>query len=102
MCNDYPSEGEYTRNSGNGRLRKQKTQSNLYSNIQYKCIRYAPDKEAEIFVLVINNTVECEWARRSSDVSSYITIDEDNLDCVLKNQPFKEKRERSFGMQFHQ
>ena len=102
MRNDYLSEGEYTRNSGNGRLRKQKTQSNLYSNIQYKCIRYAPDKEAEIFVLVINNTVECEWARRSSDVSSYITIDEDNLDCVLKNQPFKEKRERSFGMQFHQ
>ena len=102
MRNDYPSEGEYTRNSGNGRLRKQKTQSNLYSNIQYKCIRYAPDKEAEIVVLVINNTVECEWARRSSDVSSYITIDEDNLDCVLKNQPFKEKRERSFGMQFHQ
>ena len=40
-------------------------------------------------MLVINNTVECEWARRSSDVSSYITIDEDNLDCVLKNQPFK-------------
>ena len=67
-----------------------------------RVIRDAPDKEAEIFVLVINNTVECEWARRSSDVSSYITIDEDNLDCVLKNQPFKEKRERSFGMQFHQ
>lgn len=67
-----------------------------------RIIRYEPDKEAEIFVLVINNTVECEWARRSSDVSSYITIDEDNLDCVLKHEPFKQKKERSYGMQFHQ
>ena len=65
-----------------------------------RVIRYAPGKEAEIFVLVLNNTVECEWARRSSDVSSYITIDEDNLDCVLNNLPFKEKKEQSFNSTF--
>lgn len=41
------------------------------------------DKEAEIFTLVIDQTVECDWFRRSNNSTNVITIDEKGLDDVL-------------------
>ena len=65
-----------------------------------RIIRYSPGKEAEIFILVIKGTVEEEWLRRSSGVSSYITIDEEGLEKVLANQPYTPKKEKEVGMLF--
>lgn len=41
------------------------------------------DKQAEIFTLVIANTVECEWFKRSTSSTNIITIDEEGLNDVL-------------------
>lgn len=41
------------------------------------------DKQAEIFTLVIADTVECEWFKRSNSSSQVITIDEEGLNDVL-------------------
>ena len=48
-----------------------------------RVIRKEPNKTAEIFTLVIDQTVECEWFRRSNTSDSVITIDEDGLNDVL-------------------
>lgn len=48
-----------------------------------RCIRFSPNKRAEIFTLVINNTVELEWFRKSRNKQDYITIDENGLREVL-------------------
>ena len=41
------------------------------------------DKKAEIFTLVLDQTVETEWFKRSNSSASVITIDEKGLDDVL-------------------
>ena len=41
------------------------------------------DKEAEIFTLVIDQTVEVEWFKKSNNSTNIITIDEDGLNDVL-------------------
>lgn len=41
------------------------------------------DKQAEIFTLVIADTVECEWFRKSNNSTNVITIDEEGLNDVL-------------------
>lgn len=41
------------------------------------------DKRSEIFTLVIDQTVECDWFRRSNNSDNVITIDEQGLDDVL-------------------
>lgn len=54
--------------------------------MEYKCGRVARkegDKQAEIFTLVIANTVECEWFKRSNSSTNIITIDEEGLNDVL-------------------
>ena len=71
-----------------------------YGGENGRIIRYSPGKEAEIFILVIKGTVEEEWLRRSSGVSSYITIDEEGLEKVLANQPYTPKKEKEVGMLF--
>ena len=53
-----------------------------------RVVRKEEGKEAEIFTLVINNTVECEWFKKSNKSSNIITIDEQGLEDVLAgNQP---------------
>lgn len=48
-----------------------------------RCIRFEKDKTAEIFNLVINQTVELEWFRNGHPNNDYITIDEQGLEDVL-------------------
>lgn len=48
-----------------------------------RAIRFKEGKHAEIFNIVINNTIESEWMKRSHQKSPYITIDEQGLEDVL-------------------
>lgn len=48
-----------------------------------RCIRFEKGKTAEIFNLVINQTVELEWFRNGHPNNDYITIDEQGLYDVL-------------------
>lgn len=48
-----------------------------------RCIRFEKDKTAEIFNLVIDQTVELEWFRNGHPNNDYITIDEQGLEDVL-------------------
>ena len=54
-----------------------------------RVIRKESDKYAEMFTIVIDQTVECEWYRKSHEDCNYITIDEENLMKVLKGEPFE-------------
>ena len=54
-----------------------------------RAIRFKPDKTAEIFNIIINNTVENEWFSNAHKGEQYITIDEANLDRILNNESFE-------------
>lgn len=59
-----------------------------------RVIRKENDKQAEIFNLVINNTIETKWFNNSHAKQSYITIDEKGLNDVLQRkepQPYVKK-----------
>ena len=52
------------------------------------------DKQAEIFNIIINDSMECEWFKKSHTGSDYITIDEEGLNDVLNGiepKPYKKK-----------
>lgn len=51
-----------------------------------RCIRFEEGKTAEIFNLVIDQTVELEWFRKGHPNGDYITIDEDGLNDVLEGK----------------
>lgn len=51
-----------------------------------RVIRKEDKKIAEIFNIVINNTVEVEWFKNSHDKNSYITIGETGLEQVLRGE----------------
>lgn len=70
------------------------TDSSKISKVQAvgRTIRFEPGKQAEIFTLIIRNSVEEKWLANSTD-SSYIVINEQQLEKVLNNEPF-EVRER--------
>lgn len=51
-----------------------------------RVIRWAPDKTAYIFNLVIKNTVEVEWFYKSHRDGNYTVIDERGLDKVLNGE----------------
>ena len=48
-----------------------------------RVVRKEGDKQAEIFTLVIADTVECEWFKKSNSSNNVITIDEEGLNDVL-------------------
>lgn len=48
-----------------------------------RVVRKEGDKKAEIFTLVIDQTVETEWFKKSNNSASVVTIDEDGLNEVL-------------------
>lgn len=48
-----------------------------------RVIRAEDDKQAEMFYIIINNTVECSWFLKSHKNQPYITIDEEGLEDVL-------------------
>lgn len=51
-----------------------------------RVIRHEAGKKAEIFNLIINNTVETKWFSTSHPEGSYKVIDEKGLDKVLKGE----------------
>lgn len=62
-----------------------------------RIIRAEEGKQAIMFNLIINNTVECSWFDKSHKGKKYTIIDEDGLNDVLNN---KEPPIRTFGRQF--
>lgn len=61
-----------------------------------------PTKYAEMFTIVIENTVECEWYKKSHEEVNYITIDEENLMKVLRGEPYEpyKKKIQNFTYRF--
>lgn len=53
-----------------------------------RAIRFEPGKEAEIFNIVINNTVENEWFVKSHENEKFTTVDEANLDKILAGEEY--------------
>lgn len=55
-----------------------------------RAIRLNPnsDKPAEIFNIIINNTVESKWFLNSHQNDKFITIDEANLERVLRGEEY--------------
>lgn len=51
-----------------------------------RVVRKEGNKQAEIFTLVIDSTVECDWFKRSNSSPNIITIDEEGLDDVLNDK----------------
>ena len=45
--------------------------------------RFEEGKQAEMFYLIINNSVESEWFKKANSKQNYITIDEEGLNDVL-------------------
>lgn len=54
-----------------------------------RIIRLSKDKTAEFFTIVINNTIETEWMKRSKTDDNFILIDEENLMKILKGEPYE-------------
>ena len=48
--------------------------------------RFEEGKQAEMFYLIINNSVECEWFKKANIKQNYITINEEGLDAVLRGE----------------
>ena len=66
------------------------TDSSKISKVQAvgRTIRFEPGKQAEIFTLIIKNSVEEKWLANSTD-SSYIVINEQQLEKVLNYEPLE-------------
>lgn len=59
-----------------------------------RCIRFEKGKKAEIFNLIINNTIETKWFSNGHPDNRYITIDEEGLNAVLAGKepkPYNKK-----------
>lgn len=59
-----------------------------------RVVRKEGSKYAEMFTLVMENTVEEEWFRKSHPKGDYVTIDVENLILMLKGEswsPYKKK-----------
>lgn len=52
-----------------------------------RTVRKEGDKQAEVFYIIIKDTVETEWFRKNHKTdSNYLTIDENGLEQVLKGE----------------
>lgn len=67
-----------------------------------RVLRFEEGKQAEIFNLIINNSVECEWFKKSHAHDPYITIDEQGLEDVLAGKEPKPyvKKIKEFTFRF--
>ena len=54
-----------------------------------RAIRFEEGKNAEVFNIIINNTVENEWFLNAHKGEQYVTIDETNLDRILNNESYE-------------
>lgn len=58
-----------------------------------RVIRYQDGKEAEFFTLILKDTVEIEWWRKSTGSDTVEVIDEENLMKVLNHEPYETYKE---------
>ena len=58
-----------------------------------RVVRYQEGKNAEYFTLILKDTVEVEWWRRSQGKDSCEVIDEDNLIHVLNHESYETYKE---------
>lgn len=65
-----------------------------------RVIRAAEGKTAEVFNLVLKDTVEMTWFQNSNTNKDYITIDEDNLINVLEGREFVKKKNKTVNSKF--
>lgn len=67
-----------------------------------RVIRKEGNKFAEMFTLVLENTVECEWYRKSHPNGNYVTIDVENLEKILRGEPYEpyKKKLKNFTYRF--
>lgn len=65
-----------------------------------RIIRHVDGKKAEIFNIVINNTQELKWYKDSHKNSTYITIDEQGLEQVLRGEQPNEYKQKIREIQF--
>lgn len=72
------------------------------TNIQKRgrTTRVLENKEAEVFYLVLNKTVEMKWFQNCIGNKEYITIDENELINVLENREFNKKKNKETSMIF--
>lgn len=54
-----------------------------------------PDKECEVFTLVLRGTAEEAWFTKSNTGREFITIDEENLLKVLKGEEYETERNKT-------
>lgn len=54
-----------------------------------RVVRLNKGKTAEFFTIVIKDTVETEWMRKSRTSDNFTIIDEEGLDHVLAGEPFE-------------
>lgn len=54
-----------------------------------RVVRLQKDKTAEFFTLVVNDTIETEWMKKSRFDNNSIIIDTENLVKVLKGEPYE-------------
>lgn len=54
-----------------------------------RVVRLSKDKTAEFFTLVINDTIETEWMKKSRIDNNFEIIDVDNLMKVLRGEPYE-------------
>lgn len=62
--------------------------------------RFEEGKQAEMFYLIINNSVESEWFRKANAKQQYITIDEEGLNDVLAGKELKPYTRKIKDFQF--
>ena len=60
-----------------------------------RTIRFSPNKEAELFVLILKGTKEEDWFKNSSTGNNFITIDEEQLINVLEHKPYAAKKNKT-------
>lgn len=67
-----------------------------------RVVRLNKDKTAEFFTIIINNTVESEWMKKSRSDNNFEIIDEENLIKVLRGEPYEpyKKKVQNFTYRF--
>lgn len=59
-----------------------------------RVVRKEGSKYAEMFTLVLEDTIECDWYRNSHPSGNYTTIDIKNLMKLLKGEPWEPYRKK--------
>lgn len=54
-----------------------------------RVVRKEGSKYSEMFTLVLDGTVECEWYRKSHPDGKYVTVDVENLMKILRGEPYE-------------